>query len=106
LEPPHINLEAEPSTIVFRVFQEALTNTARHANASNVHIQLYKNEKQVYLVIIDNGEGITQKQVYNENSMGILGMQERARLWGGEVHISGVSGKGTTVKLRMPFTKK
>lgn len=103
LEPIPINLDANQSTMVFRVFQEALTNVARHANASTINIHFYRDQKQIGLTITDNGKGITQAQVYDEKSMGLLGMRERARLWGGEIHITGVSGKGTTVKLRIPL---
>jgi PAS domain S-box-containing protein len=104
MEQSHIKLEADQSNTVFRIFQETLTNVARHANASKINIFFHKDQEHVCLEITDNGDGITQTQVYNENSMGLLMMRERSRLWGGEIHVSGAPGKGTTVKLRIPLT--
>ena len=103
LQPSHINMNPDQSTVVFRIFQESLTNVARHADAEKILIHFFQNEDQISLTIEDNGKGITQAQIYNEKSMGILGMRERARLWGGELRISGNPGKGTFVKLRIPI---
>jgi PAS domain S-box-containing protein len=103
LESAPIDLDMEKSIMVFRIFQETLTNVARHANASQVNVNFHKSQEKFLMVITDNGKGISEAQAYNEDSMGILVMRERARLWDGEVLITGTPGKGTTVKLRMPL---
>lgn len=87
---------------VFRIFQEAITNVIRHAEASAVRIELRETGKRLVLSVKDNGRGITLREVANRASIGLLGMRERARLLGGTCDISGRKGKGTTVVLRIP----
>jgi PAS domain S-box-containing protein len=88
------------STAVFRIFQEILTNVARHAAATKVRAQLSENASELTLIVSDNGRGITEGQ--KSQSLGILGMRERAHLFGGVVEIVGASGKGTTITVRIP----
>lgn len=88
------------STAVFRIFQEILTNIARHASATKVRVQLNENPAGLALIVSDNGRGITEGQ--KTHSLGILGMSERAHLFGGRVEISGQAGKGTTVTVLIP----
>jgi len=102
-----INLDATDldqaySTAVFRIFQEALTNVARHAGASSVSIVLEENEGQLILQVEDNGEGFTEDALSNTRSLGVVGMRERALILGGEVEIKGVRGAGTRVTARIP----
>jgi PAS domain S-box-containing protein len=97
--------DPEQSTALFRVLQEALTNVARHAQATGVHISLKGDADWVELAVRDNGRGITDQEIAKRESLGILGMRERARLLGGELSVGGEAGQGTTVTVRIPFTR-
>jgi PAS domain S-box-containing protein len=90
------------ATAVFRIFQETLTNIARHAGATRVRVLLEERPDQVVLVVQDNGQGISQEHVSDPASLGLAGMRERARACGGEVTFEGVPGQGTTVRLWVP----
>ncbi len=88
---------------LFRIFQEALTNVARHADASQVRISLSRQNGSLILQIRDNGRGITEKEIKDPHSIGLLGMRERAHVFGGEVNVSGAPGRGTTVTASIPL---
>ena len=96
-----IAMDPEHATALFRIFQETLTNVARHANATQVNIRLVQNG-DLSLEVRDDGKGIREGQLSAGQSLGILGMRERALLLGGELTISGGPGKGTIVKVRIP----
>jgi len=98
-----IPLDRERSTAVFRIFQEALTNVALHAHASQVTINVKKENESLILEIEDNGKGIQQSDILDVKSLGLLGMRERALAFGGELQISGAPRQGTLVRLRMPM---
>lgn len=87
---------------VLRIFQETLTNIARHANAKNVLIRAGKIGKSYLLEVKDDGRGITKKEIMGPRSIGLTGMGERAGSIGGTLHITGAAGKGTTVTLMVP----
>lgn len=97
-----IAMEPERATALFRICQEALTNTARHAQATAVTIKLESHHDSLQLVVADNGVGIPTTKVSDRRSLGLLGMKERAALFGGEVTIQGQSDKGTTVIACLP----
>ncbi len=97
-----VNLNRETSTAVFRIFQETLTNVARHANATNVKVSMSREGRHLILEIKDNGRGITASALSDRSSLGLLGMRERAALFGGEVNLVGVAGQGTTVAVTIP----
>jgi signal transduction histidine kinase len=103
LPTEQIVVDRELSTTVFRIFQEVLTNVARHAQATSVKVDLRVSREELTLQVADNGVGIAGNDARGRNSLGLLGMQERAQLFGGEVHISGAPGKGTTVSVRIPL---
>ncbi len=103
LQKEEILLEKEKSTAVFRIFQEALTNVARHANANKVFISLKEFKENLILEIKDNGKGITVNQINDPRSLGILGMKERAILFGGIVTIKSSMNSGTTVRVEIPI---
>ncbi len=103
LYPEDINLDETLSTAIFRVFQETLTNVARHARATRVKISLEEKAGKLVLQVIDNGRGITQKQISAPSSLGLVGMRERVLPWKGEVKTSGIRGEGTTVAVRIPL---
>ncbi len=95
-----LDIDAETGTAVFRIFQEALTNAARHANAQTVEIKIGTFEGNTTVTITDDGVGINLRSLSNKQSLGILGMRERARLIGAALDIS--NGNGTTVRLTLP----
>ncbi len=103
VDPEDLSLDPDLSTAIFRIFQETLTNIARHAGAARVHVSLKATEEKVALMVRDNGRGITQEQLAKPNSFGLLGMRERTHYWGGDVRISGRPGKGTLVKVDIPL---
>ncbi len=105
VDPEDLSLDPDLSTAIFRIFQETLTNIARHAGAARVHVSLTATEEKVVLTVRDNGRGITQEQLAKPNSFGLLGMRERTHYWGGDVRISGKPGKGTLVRVDIPLRK-
>jgi signal transduction histidine kinase len=100
-ERPPVDL----ATTVFRIFQEILTNVARHARATRVDIDLDISPERVALIVVDNGVGIPDADLAGRKSLGLLGMQERALLFGGEVNLTGTPGHGTRVAVTIPVTK-
>ena len=96
-------LDTEQQTVLFRIFQEALTNVVRHAQASAVHVTLAERRGEFELRIRDNGRGVTDAQVSDPRAIGLLGMRERAALVGGSFHIAGRRGKGTAILVRVPL---
>lgn len=98
-----VNLNPEKSISVFRIFQETLTNTARHSGATKVEIDLQMQNGWMILTIKDNGRGITPAEIEKGTSLGILGMKERVLLLGGIWNIKGETGKGTTVDIKVPL---
>jgi len=98
-----IRLNREQATAVFRIFQEVLTNIARHAGATRVEIRLKEKAGHFYLDVKDNGRGITDEEIADPKSLGILGMKERVLLLSGEMRIIGAHKKGTHVHLKIPL---
>ena len=103
--PEEVELTREQSTAIFRIFQEALTNVLRHARATRVHITLERDEGDIVLSVRDDGRGITEGEKRGRQTLGLLGMRERAHLVGGEVNVAGVEGAGTTVVVRVPLAR-
>jgi PAS domain S-box-containing protein len=88
------------STAMFRIFQESLTNVARHAHASRVQVCMKEETGKLVLIVSDNGRGITEGEL--TRSLGLLGMRERAMLFGGSVEIEGSPDRGTKVTVSIP----
>ena len=88
---------------MFRIFQETLTNVARHAKATRAEVVLQKQPDRLVLLIRDNGRGFDQADPSLSKSLGLLGMRERAAILGGHVDISSAPGKGTTVTAWIPL---
>jgi signal transduction histidine kinase len=95
--------DRELSTACFRAFQETLTNIIRHASATLVDVRLTQVGHELILTVRDNGRGISEKEVADAQSIGIIGMRERMAQVGGEVQFAGLPDKGTTVTLRVPM---
>jgi PAS domain S-box-containing protein len=106
VEPP-AGPEGERWAIaVFRIFQEMLSNVARHAQASAVRVRLYVEEPPgavLHLEVSDNGRGAEPAALSHARSYGVMGMRERAGHFGGRVRITSAPGRGTTVRLTMPL---
>ncbi|MEP7153634.1 MAG: GAF domain-containing sensor histidine kinase, partial [Nitrospira sp.] len=98
-----VALSVDRSTGVFRIFQEILTNVARHAQASLVDISMQEHTGHLLLQVSDNGRGITEAEVSGSQSLGLLGMRERALLLGGETTIERNLEEGTRVTVRVPL---
>ncbi|HDP68242.1 MAG TPA: PAS domain-containing sensor histidine kinase [Candidatus Marinimicrobia bacterium] len=103
LNEDEFQLEQDRVIAVFRIFQEALTNVVRHANATKIYIGLHRNSNLLSMEIRDNGIGITEDQIHSPKSLGLVGLRERVNPWGGKVIISGVKNMGTTVKVTLPI---
>jgi two-component system sensor histidine kinase UhpB len=95
--------DPERATAVYRIFQETLTNVARHSGASLVDARLTCHDGMLTLIVSDNGKGISEEQIRNSRSFGLVGMRERAIPFGGTVTIQGLAGKGTTIEVRIPL---
>lgn len=96
-------IEANLSTALFRILQEALTNVWRHSHATHVRVMLRLEGDALVLEVHDNGKGITEKQANDSTSTGLIGMRERVHPWAGQVSIEGLSNAGTTVKVTVPL---
>ena len=99
-----LDLDQNKATAVFRILQEALTNVARHACASHVDVRLLCRDKELTLEVTDDGRGITPGEIAGMRSLGLLGMEERAHLLGGDIRITAPAQAGTTVMLRLPLS--
>ena len=101
-----IAIDPARATAVFRIFQETLTNVARHANATRVDVQLATEGSSLTLEVHDNGLGFSEMRLSAGTSLGTIGMRERALLLGGELIIRSAPGRGTTVTVRIPEGRK
>jgi signal transduction histidine kinase len=102
--PPDAHCEPHCATAIYRIVQEALTNVARHSNASRVEIRLRERTEELWLEIRDDGRGMTTDEIGDPHSLGLLGIRERADLVGGTVAFEGVSERGTIVSVRIPIS--
>jgi signal transduction histidine kinase len=96
-----LELDLDRCTTLFRIFQETLTNIVRHAGATEVYVTLSHFNESITLQIRDNGCGISSQQVSSQRSVGLLGMRERAMVWGGNVQFRGIPNDGTTVTINI-----
>ncbi len=99
ITPPKIRIDDELSTVLFRICQEALTNVARHSGATKAEVVLRKRSGEVSLSVKDNGVGISRENISDKNSIGLLGMKERAFSIGGEFSVGPAKPKGTIVNV-------
>ena len=99
--PPHLE------TMLFRIAQEAISNVLRHADASKVSIRLWTADEHIWLEIKDDGRGFdlekTTGEAVDRKQLGLLGIQERVSLVGGEVKIESIPGSGTCLQLHVPL---
>jgi PAS domain S-box-containing protein len=101
---PANELEIDESMKIglFRIFQESLTNVARHSGAEKVNVMLERRNGHIVLKIADNGKGFDAERAARK-TLGLLGMKERTQMMGGVYHISGAPGKGTLVEVVVPL---
>jgi PAS domain S-box-containing protein len=100
--PAGVLLEDDARTAVFRIFQEALTNIARHAHATRVQVGLRPDRNGILVRISDNGIGLPPGKIMEPDACGIQGMRERARTFGGDVRFEQTQGGGTSVLVKFP----
>ncbi|MBI1887287.1 MAG: PAS domain-containing protein [Nitrosomonadales bacterium] len=98
-----IELPGEQSIALFRVFQETLSNIMKHAAAKQVHIEILKTGKCVYLAVSDDGKGFDKTSRNKPLSFGLRGIQERIKHLGGDVGITSEPGKGTQIAVSVPL---
>jgi signal transduction histidine kinase len=94
-------LDPDHASALFRIFQEALTNIAKHAGATRVLVSLRRQRQHLTLTICDNGRGITPADRLKPHSFGLRGMSERARALGGTLNLSPAPGGGTMVVVKI-----
>ena len=102
-------LDPAKRTMLYRVAQEALTNVARHAHASQVEMCIEKLSDSVHMRIKDDGKSFSVERMLHGkkiNRLGLLGMRERVEMVGGRFNIESEPGKGTTVDVDIPFHKR
>jgi signal transduction histidine kinase len=92
----------ETETHLFRIAQEALTNIARHAEATRVVIQLALEDKNIRLSIIDDGKGLPAEPPASAPSLGMVGMRARARQCGGELNVTATQPHGLRIEAVVP----
>lgn len=100
-----VSLPQQHATTVFRIFQELLTNVARHAKAKQAWVNLTFDRGWLKLEVQDDGVGLSASDIDNPKSLGILGIQERAALLGGITEFDGESGKGARVTVTIPYPR-
>ena len=100
--PENIIPPPDQSVALFRIFQEALTNVARHARAADVKAGIWETSTQLVMEVRDNGVGITPSQIEDSRSFGVIGMHERIYRLGGRLELSGSRETGTTLRAWVP----
>jgi signal transduction histidine kinase len=100
------DLPKDQATALFRIFQEILTNIMRHARADRVEVRLEEHDGKLLLEVRDNGRGITESEINDSKSFGLLGMRERLYPWNGRVDFEGRGGQGTVVTVHLPLSMK
>ena len=102
IAPGFSDPDKERATALFRIFQELLTNVARHAGATRVGVHLADDRRMLSLKVEDNGRGIQEQEIESPRSLGFLGLRERVLAFGGAIDVKGQEGKGTTVSVSIP----
>jgi signal transduction histidine kinase len=101
-----IELDRGRATSLFRMFQEMLTNVARHANASRISVSLRHKADRLLLTVRDNGRGVSVQDTLAPQSWGLLGMRERAVLLGGTLEIASARHRGTAISISVPLANR
>jgi len=99
-----LNLDPDQTTMVFRIVQESLTNIVRHAHARRVDITLARRPDGYLLTVRDDGKGFDPAARRDAKSLGLIGLQERAQMLGGQVSISSSDDAGVSIAVAFPAT--
>ncbi|MBU3939092.1 PAS domain S-box protein [bacterium] len=99
-------LDEDLKIVLFRIFQEALTNVIRHSKATKTFISLTQKSETLILQITDNGIGVTQEQIDSSESFGLIGIRERLYPYAGVLEVSDHEGLGTSLRVTMTDFKK
>lgn len=94
--------DREHTTALFRILQEALTNVARHAQASRVEVKLAYRDGRIVLDVVDNGRGLDRAVIDERKSFGLLGIRERVLQLGGEFDVDSAPGRGARITVSLP----
>ncbi|THF59203.1 sensor histidine kinase [Pseudothauera rhizosphaerae] len=102
--PEHeLALDDARATVVFRILQESLTNVSRHARAANVEVRIVQRDGRVVLEVRDDGVGFDPAVVRGKKTFGLMGIRERARMFGGGARFVSGLGQGTLLRVEMPL---
>ena len=101
-----VRIDDMHATAIFRILQESLTNIGRHARASAVRVELNVDSRRALMIIEDNGIGMFPGDRRKARRFGLIGIQERASMLGGEVSIESAPGKGTMLRLSIPLQEQ
>lgn len=99
----HLNLPAEQATSLFRIYQESMTNIARHADATEVTVELIMENQFITMRVSDNGKGFDLATVGKRKTLGLLGMKERAEMMDGSFSISKNADGGMQIEVQLPL---
>jgi signal transduction histidine kinase len=102
LEVEHLEVDSNFSIALYRIVQEALTNVARHAEATKVEVLLSLSEETLLLCITDDGKGISPDSEAQSGALGLIGLRERVRFLKGKCLLKGKPGKGTRMIVTLP----
>ena len=97
-----VQVEPACGIALFRILQEAFTNIIRHAKATRIIVRLKQDGSHTTLAVCDDGIGLEQEQILQPSALGLIGMRERIRPFGGTVTFAGSPGQGTTVTVIVP----
>jgi len=101
-----VQLNGAQRTVLYPVAQEALTNIARHAQASQADVNLQKLDDAAWMTITDDGKGFRAERIVHAKKgkrLGLLSMRERLEMVGGNFTVTSAPGKGTTVLAQVPL---
>ncbi|MFI5156489.1 MAG: PAS domain S-box protein, partial [Chitinophagales bacterium] len=104
-EVAELNAPSNISTALFRIYQESLTNVARHAKANHVSATLEQDEEKLTLTIDDDGQGFDFKEIATKKTFGLMGIKERTEMLGGRYSILSEPGKGTSITVSIPMAR-
>jgi signal transduction histidine kinase len=103
--PPEVKLDIDVSTTMFRIFQEILTNVARHARATRVSLSVAIDGTSIVLRVSDDGCGIGEHDRHKPGCFGLLRVAERLAGLGGTLRVLGVAGSGTLLQASVPLSR-
>jgi signal transduction histidine kinase len=104
LDPCDLSVDMNYAIVLFRIFQEALTNVIKHARATAVNATLTLEKNRIVLVINDDGVGISDRHVSGSSYFGLIGMRDRLYTLGGTILVNGKKNRGTTLKVVIPVS--